>query len=295
MRLPLPFAALGLLAVSSGCQTPPAAPVEATAAPPSLNGLIESGAARYAHTHPGFAWVAYDTANFRLYAENGPDVEGRLRVLGEEAERALETARAYVGRRYPVGRQSIFFVDARTRMKPLVGSTPGGLAVTQEATAFFAVPPDGSAAPPLIHELTHLEAWEAFGERPRDEQWLDEGLATAAVGRCYAYTLDEAGAAVVREGRAVPLRTLASAFDVADAADYLQAGSLMAWVRETWGLDAVAALWRGGLSASKKATGLEADALDEAWRAHVAAGDRGTRLDWDAIRAFGCEGAPEGG
>ena len=287
----LPLAAT-LLATPAGCHTAPTAGEAARLpVPEPSDGLRESGPARYARTHPDFDWVAHDTAQFRLYAERGPGVESRLGALGEAAEAAVAQARAYVERRSVTGRVSLFFVDSRARMGDLLGRTPGGAALTKEDVAFFVAPPDGHP-PALDHELAHLEAWEAFGERPLGEPWLDEGLATAAGGRCAAYALDEAGAAVVREGRAVPLAELAASFDVSDAAAYLQAGSVVAWVRERWGRDAVATLWRGGLTGAERATGLGPEAPDAAWRTHGAGGDVGVGavLDWDAIRCEGCEG-----
>ena len=260
--------------------------------PEPSDGLRESGPARFARAHHDFDWVAHDTEHFRLYAERGPSVETRLVALGTAADAALRQSRAYVGRRSATGRVSLYFVDSRERMGDLLGRTPGGSALPREDVAFFVASHDGYA-PALVHELTHLEAWEAFGERPLDEAWLDEGLATASVGRCYAYTLDEAAAAVLREGRDIPLAELAAAFDVVDPAAYLQAGSVVAWVRERWGLGAVAALWRGGLAASERATGLAPVALDAAWRAHVVEADTGVELDWGALRDEGCEASPE--
>ena len=283
-------AAVLLSVVLAACHGVPAAPTSPATPEPS-DGLRESGAARFARTHPDFAWATHDTESARLYAEAGPGTADRLAALAQPVEAALRRSRAYVGRRYPTGRISLFFVDSRERMGDLLGRTPGGTAIPKEDVALFVAPPDGHA-PALVHELTHLEAWETFGERPVDEPWFDEGLATASVGRCYAYTLDEAGAAVVREGRAVPLAELAASFDVADPGAYLQAGSVVAWVKERWGLDAVAALWRGGLAASERATGLTAEALDAAWRAHVVERDPGTTLDWTALTTVGCEAVP---
>ena len=277
MRRLLPLIAALALA---GCGPSPAD------APPT-NGLRESGPARYARTHPAYDWARADTAHFRIYVEDGPDANARLRRLGAAAETALADVRAFVGRRSPTGRQSLFFVDSRERMRPLLGSTPGGFAVPHEDVAFFTAPRDG-AAPPLRHELAHLEAWETFGERR--EAWTDEGLATAAVGRCDVYTLADTAAAIVREGRAVPLTTLAADFHRLDDVDaYLQAASVMAFVRERWGLDAVAALWRAGLAGAERATVLAPDALDAAWRAHVQAEDRGVVVEWSQIRERGCE------
>ena len=148
--------------------------------PEPSDGLRESGPARFARTHHDFDWVAHDTEYFRLYAERGPGVEMRLVTLGRAADAALRQSRAYVGCRSATGRVSHYFVDSRERMGDLLGRTPGGSALPRENVAFFVASSDGHA-PPLVHELAHLEAWEAFGERPLDEAWLDEAAWRAHV------------------------------------------------------------------------------------------------------------------
>ena len=257
--------------------------------------LVENAAVRYAREHAAFSWVTSDTAHFRLYIEAGADAEARLATLGPQAEAAWRANHAYLGAAAPEAlsaRPALFFVNSRQRMGVIMGRPSGGMAVSPADLAFFVAPPDGHR-PALRHELMHLLAWNAFGPRTDRAAWVDEGMATAAAteaGGCHIYTLAEVAVAVVREGRAVPLSVLAGQFrQFDDLAAYLQAASVVAFVRERYGMDAVAALWKQRLDAIEGVTGGDVRALDVAWRAHVAAPGHTRAVDWAAIREHGCE------
>ncbi|MBF9221646.1 hypothetical protein [Hymenobacter ruricola] len=95
-------------------------------------------------------------------------------------------------------------------------------------------------------------------------------LSTFGAGHCERYTLHEAAASLLREKKAVPLRQLAANFyAVNDVVAYLQSGSVVQFVHDTYGIQAVRTLWRGGLAQAAAATGLAPDDLDAAWRAYL--------------------------
>jgi hypothetical protein len=71
---------------------------------------------------------------------------------------------------------------------------------------------------------------------------------------------------LVASGRVLPLRALAREFGRhPDEVTYLQAASVARFIHQRFGVDALRAVWRGGLDAAPAATGLDLAAFERAW------------------------------
>lgn len=246
-----------------------------------------STVARQAPQRPAFTWVQAHTAHFDVYAETGCYSAVEVTAMGARAESTMRAHAALLGTPPMRDRVPLFFVASRTRLKQLTGYQWGGFVTPHNDAVFYVATPE--TGPALRHELMHRVSRAAWGLEP--EPWLKEGVATFGAGRCERYTLHEAAASLLREKKAVPLRQLAAHFyDINDVVSYLQSGSVVQFVRDTYGIQAVRRLWRGGLAQSVAATGLSPDALDAAWRAYVQRPAFHPRpVDWGAIRRNGCE------
>jgi hypothetical protein len=194
------------------------------------------------------------------------------------------------GKRARELRLHLFFVGSREEMRPVTGGTPGGHAIPEEGTAYFVAM--DSVSPPLRHELMHLLSWRLWGT-PGGE-WLSEGVATAAGGRCNEWSLEETAAALHRANRLVPLETLRRGFVVAGDAGvvhYLQSASIVRYVERVHGRRGVRALWSSGLRGVQQSLGVDVATLERGWRADL--GKRAAPASWAtmsaAIRARGCE------
>ncbi|MBJ6107894.1 hypothetical protein JAO73_02645 [Hymenobacter sp. BT523] len=246
-----------------------------------------STVARQAPQHPAFTWVRARTAHFEVYAETACYSAAEVAALGTRAENAVRAHAALLGTPPMRDRVPLFFVLSRARLRQLTGYQWGGFVTPHNDAVFYVATPE--AGPALRHELMHRVSRAAWGLEP--EPWLREGVATFGAGRCERYTLHEAAASLLREKKAVPLRQLAAHFyDINDVVSYLQSGSVVQFVRDTYGIQAVRTLWRGGLAQSRAATGLSAEALDAAWRAYIQRpGFHPRPVNWEAIRRNGCE------
>jgi hypothetical protein len=237
--------------------------------------------------HPAFTWVRTRTPHFDLYAETSRYTPAQMPGLGAQAERALRDHSALLGAPPMHDRIPLFFVQSRERLKLLTGYTWGGFVTPHNDGVFYVSTPE--TGPALRHELMHRVSRANWGPEP--EFWLMEGVATYGAGHCDRYSLHEAAASLLREHKAVPLRQLSTNFHgVNDIVSYLQSGSVVQYVHDTYGVAAMRRLWHGGLAASAAATGLSPEQLDAAWRAYLQRpGFHPRPVDWSLIKRNGCE------
>jgi hypothetical protein len=172
----------------------------------------------------------------------------------------------------------VFFVESRAQMNTLMGAPVTGFAQMDSAAVFLVTNPTWRAFE--RHEIMHVLATAAWGRPAAPGDWIQEGLAELADGRCGGYGADGG----------VPLDTLFARFrQLNDLTAYLEAASLVGYVHREWGLDAVEKIWRAGVASLPAILGVSVDALEARWRAALPPLDRSPPPDrLDEIRKHGC-------
>ncbi len=251
----LPRALLVLLAVAA-CRAPSDSADPHQEAPEIVAAAL---------ANPAFAWKAAATPHFHLHASTGSLAADGFDAVGRAIERARADVLARLNEQDAAERAEVFIVETREQMQLLVGQPAGGHTEPGANALFFTYSDDG--APAYRHELGHLYSWRRWG-RPA-ALWLSEGVAVWAVGGCAGRDLHGWAAALDATGKLAPLDSL-EPFDFSRAAPHLEAASFVQYVAESYGIEAVKALWQGGLAVSESATGRAPEELEGAWRRHVA-------------------------
>jgi hypothetical protein len=119
---------------------------------------------------------------------------------------------------------------------------------------------------------------------------MSEALATYAGGPCSGHSIDEIVAYVDLQSELIPLDSLALKFRTYnDLIAYLQAGSLLGYIRETYGLAKVRALWNEGFEQFETILDKSPSAVDAEWRKHLKASYPEPKVDWIALKKTGCQ------
>jgi hypothetical protein len=119
---------------------------------------------------------------------------------------------------------------------------------------------------------------------------MSEALATYAGGPCSSHNIDEIAAYVDRQSELIPLDSLARKFRTYnDLIAYLQAGSLFGYIRETYGLVKVRALWEAGFEKFETILGTSPSAVDAEWRRHLSGLYPDPKVDWASLKKNGCQ------
>jgi hypothetical protein len=130
-------------------------------------------------------------------------------------------------------------------MRPLTGTTYGGIPFIDEGSVFFQA--TDTLPPALRHELMHVISWRTWG--PPATPWMSEGVATLAAGGCGGYTIDAMVATLDHEKKLIPLETLWHHFDVRGEVGviyYMEAASLFAFVDRAFGRQKLKEFWPVG-------------------------------------------------
>lgn len=142
------------------------------------------------------------------------------------------------------------------------------------------------------HEIAHVLSHNLWGHS-RDwltTGWMSEGLATYAGGPCSGYNIDEIVAYLDQQGGLIPLDSLATEFrSYDDLIAYLQAGSFVGYIRETYGLARVRALWEQGFEQLETILAETPSAIDAEWRAHLKSAYPMPKVRWEPLEKEGCQ------
>ncbi|GLC24444.1 hypothetical protein [Roseisolibacter agri] len=238
----------------------------------------------------GGRWVEHRALGLHVHAPAGSRAARVLPALAAQAVAARDADLRLLGATIDTTHLELLALDTREAMRPFTGGTPGGWAESAASAVLFVT--NDSARAPLRHELMHVLSWQRWGTPAG--HWISEGLAMHAVGRCHGRDVHAMAAALAAEGRLVPLAELPRRFDVqgeAGAAMYVQAGSFVRHVLDTYGTARLRALWQGGLRSAPLALGADVPTLERAWRARVDAAKTSEpwAAMWAEVRSSGCE------
>jgi hypothetical protein len=239
---------------------------------------------------PDTRWTEHVAPHLHVHAPLASRASYQAPALAAAAESARANNLRLLGATDYAPRLEVLVVESREAMRPFLGSTPGGWAETAQS-AVLVVAGD-SARAPLRHELMHVLSWQLWG--PPSGHWVSEGLAMHAVGRCNGRELHTMAAALAAAGRLVPLAELPRRFDVAGeqgAAMYVQAGSFVRHVVETYGIARLRAFWPHGMRSAPRTLGVDLATLERGWRARLSE-ERDPapwREMWEGVRREGCE------
>lgn len=274
------------LAWATGC-----APAQPASNPPE--GLAQTALA-------AFAWDALAAPGFTTYSRPGSYAHAHADELHARTGDALHHALDLLGETTYPAHLRVFYVGSRDEMVPLTGGrytgfadAPGHVVALVENETWRAF---------TRHEVMHAVSLLLWGhpggaeDAPRDSVavrawrrggWLREGIAAAAEDRCGPYTNRGVAATMEQEGALLPLALLMGAFyEQDDLAAYLQAGSLVGYLLDTYGRETFRTLWES--NSVEDAYGMSVAAVEAAWVAWLRATPSEARPErMGALRACG--------
>ena len=244
------------------------------------------GLGRAALANDAFRWTTLERRGLRVhfaadtYAAAHADSLADLTAYGRERDLAL------LGLEDFGETIDVFFIDSREQMNALTGAPVTGFAHRDSASIFVVTNPEWRGF--QTHELMHVIAHQAWGAAAQPSGWIEEGLAQLADARCAGYPVDSVAHAMASASGAVPFDTLVPRFrQLDDLTAYLQAASMVGFLHDQHGRDAVREVWQRGTTALPAS--LRGEAFVEAWRRWAAA--RATPIPPDhleRIREDGC-------
>jgi len=153
---------------------------------PSGHAQAPTGLAAAALANPAFTWLHRTTPGFRVSfladsypARHQDSLLARLSSAAQHAEALLQVKPLTE----PI---DLFFIETREQMTQLMGGRATGFAQPSARTVLLVTNQTWRAFE--RHEIMHVIAGQAWGRPGPNTDWLVEGLAQAADGRCGAYS-----------------------------------------------------------------------------------------------------------
>ncbi|HEX9893355.1 MAG TPA: hypothetical protein VGA78_05495 [Gemmatimonadales bacterium] len=251
------------------------------------NAQEPTGLAASALGNPAFTWLRRSVPGFRVYilADSYParyqdSLLARLPSAARHAEAMLQIE--------PLAQPiDLFFIESREQMTQLIGARATGFAQPSARAVFLVTNPTWRAFE--RHEIMHVIAGQAWGRPGPNTDWLVEGLAQAADGRCGSFTNADVLLALATRRGWIPFPTVLTEFrNQPDLRAYLQAAAFVDQLLGRFGPTPLKELWTRGAAVDSVLGGMTLMAIEEEWRAELRETARLSDGELAAIETKGC-------
>lgn len=237
---------------------------------------------------PYFRWRSIDGPAARIYYQAGSFAEQHRHTLLRSVSGAIVEDLEYLGEPGYNRVLDVFYVDTREEMARIVGRPVTGYANWGADAIFLVVAPDWRSFEK--HEFAHLITMGRWGPPHDTSRWMVEGICIAADGWCREFSVDAIAHHLLTEGRLPPFNELPSKIgELGEIGGGMYAASVIDFIRDTYGPEAVRELWIGGSSILTDTLGVPFDTIEAMWKEHLEREvEDGLRVDMERIEESGC-------
>lgn len=165
--------------------------------------------------------------------------------LVEQCERAIDRNLAILGENEYSDKIQIQFAGSREEMKSFLGFPASGQAEPFQKVVYLKCDKDDQG--PIVHELMHMVACNAWGFPAKSSTWLNEGFAIYADNDSCKYTVDQLYAYFSEKKLLIPMDSLTFDFyKRPEMIAYYQSGYIVQYLIEKYGLNKIKDLWQSG-------------------------------------------------
>ncbi len=197
--------------------------------------------------HSKIEFKQLEKDNITFYYESDDFFEDNIHKLANEAILSRNHCIRLLGNKktaYPI---KIIYFNDREKLRPFLHIAPKGYALPDVYALLIAA--NDSIRAYHTHELMHIVSINQFGgyaAGPAD--WIQEGIAVYADNPCMEYPIHAIAANLYYAKQLTPLDSLFHQFrTLPDMAGYMQAGSVVQFFLEKYGLDKFERLWKKGV------------------------------------------------
>jgi hypothetical protein len=227
---------------------------------PDAATAVVSPAVRQYLDHPSFEWKCERTEHFNICVEPQFESDHYIKTLKRNVERDRAQVLSVAGADSYDPLINVFLVRSRNRLKDLIGFDGDGRSRPHQHTIFSVVTPYRLH---LTHEISHEVLTNIWGVA---EPWIEEGVAVYATE---SLTVDQHCSHWMTSGQLVPLPKLVNAdwntATYSPDVTYPELGGFVKYLRETYGLDSIRRVWKGGSASIPEVFGKSLSHLEEEW------------------------------
>lgn len=202
--------------------------------------------------------------NFRFHYEEGSLAEQHLDGLQSQAEDARTKALVLLRETKFSPILDIFYIRSRDRMQEIIGMKAKGFTDYRSRTILLVY--NDSTRAYHNHEVMHAVALGLWGFPADSNHCFIEGMAVHADDPCLGYPVHQIAAYLLHERQLIPFDVLFNNFrKQKDMPSYMEAGSVMQFLLETYGHRKVKELWQKGMKEIRSILGRGLDDVEKAY------------------------------
>ena len=251
------------------CPAPGGGPsAEVLLAPPDRKPPV--GLARMALERVEGDWRASSGGPVVVHTRPGTEAHRHRDAVLRHGRAAVEHAVALLGAEGWEGPLRLVYLESPEEMERAFGRPVRGGSADAGGNGVLLVTYQGGATG-VVHEVLHVVSMRQWGAAASPGMWLQEGLAEWGEGAaCGDVPHGRLHLYLERRGDGLPVDTLAAGFRRhSDTITMPQATTLVAYLVDAHGLEAVRALWERGIGEAEAVLGYGAEELGRRWRAWV--------------------------
>jgi len=235
-----------------------------------------------------FTFRTVTTPHFRFHIEPGSLAEKNLVALQGQAEKARTNALMILREKDFPPVVDLFYLRTRDEMREVMGAGVKGFTDYRSRTIVLVY--NASVKAYHNHEMMHVVSMNLWGYPADSNQCFLEGIAVFADNPCLSYPIHEIAAYLQHEKMLIPFDTLFRNFrNQQDMLSYMQAGSIVQYILETYGRDKFKELWTKGLGSINRILGESLSDLEKNYHKFlIRRYPVVPHVPWDMLRVRGC-------
>ena len=248
---------------------------------------LPSGLAKSILSRAEYTWVHRTPPGFRVYFVPGSYAAKHQDSLLARLPDALQHARQITEAPKLAGPIDLFFIEDRAQMKELVGAPVAGVAEGPSRTVILVTNAESRAFD--RNEIMHVVAEQAWGKPAQGTEWLQDGLAQYAQGRCGNYRNADVLLDLTRDMGWLPHEDVFTRFTaLSDLRAYLHAAAFVQYLHQRYGASVLRELWTTGAGPDSRVGGDPLSLVARVWKASLSPQEIPRPAEMRHIKASGC-------
>ena len=239
--------------------------------------------------HSQINFKLIEKLNIDFYYEQDSFFDKQIPTLINETFNSKQHCENILGGRAITHKIRIIYFNSREKLRPFLNMAPKGYALTEAYTLLIAT--NDSLRAYHTHELMHIISVSQFGgNAAQPKYWIQEGLSVFADNPCMNYSIHSISANLLYSNKNATFDSLFYQFrELPDMEGYMQAGSVVQYFIEKYGMDKFKLLWQRGVGELTQIINISSKEFEKEYHEFLRESyEQKPEIDWGLLNEKGC-------
>ncbi|NOZ46382.1 MAG: hypothetical protein GXO79_06330 [Chlorobi bacterium] len=213
-----------------------------------------------------FNWEKDSSDNFYYYFETNSTASNKIGKIKSFLESNYADLLKLNGINLYQPKIKFFMLESKEKMELLFGYKTNGKSIPKDNATYSVIGKKTNAL--AMHEICHIISNNVLGDW--SESWINEGLAVYSDNDWHGYNLHQLSNYFLEKDKIISFKELFNNMGSYNSLiSYPEAGSIVKYIYEKYGLEAIKILWKEGSESMRKATGVKLEDLESEWKEEI--------------------------